>query len=315
VVDPVQAAKDSLKEGKKFAAAAVAKAEAAMKIKIPDKKEEVPEQGPMESKPVRVPEKMIGRVIGPKGATMALIKEKTELSKIDSSGEVFTLMGTPKAVALAEAAIQELVEKGYTSLAYENFGQTVVKVHPKYFPELIGKQGAVIKKFKEALQVEVGIPEGLPKDAVEGKKKYNVTLVGETENVEKAKEAINEILMVYHSELTHPGQVHEEIVVEPWQLNFLIGKRGSEIKHIQNNYRVKLYISGENSVNEAHVIVGEPHDVERAKAYIEKLLWNAENKPSGREANSGQWDGDGWGDEEEQEEWMSSYIYKRRGRF
>lgn len=268
-------------------------------------------EGAVKTLTVRVPEKMIGRVIGPKGATLKLIQEKTGVGRIDTIAEVFTITGPPKAVLLAEAAIKELAEKGYTTLQFDDFSQAFVQVHPSMFPEIIGKQGSVIRKIKEELGVEVNIPE-IPREAITGTKKFKVTLAGSNESVQKAKDVLNEILMVYHHELTHPGFVHEEIEVEPWQLNWIIGKKGSEIRHIQANFKVRVYIANERSLNKATVIVGEPHSVERAKAYIEKVLWNAENVPRGREAQSGALDGDSWGDEEEHEDWMEGYLYKRK---
>lgn len=263
------------------------------------------------SLPVTVPEKMIGRIIGPKGATLKMIQEKTGVEKIDTSGEVFTLLGPAKAVELAKMAIQEIVEKGYTSLQFEDFSATFVQVHPSMFPEIIGKQGCVIRKIKEELQVEVGIPE-VPKEAIAGKKKFKVTLAGSADNVNKAKEVLTDIMTYYHHDLTHPDQVHEEIEIEPWQLNFVIGKRGSEIKHIQANYKVRLYIPNENSLSQTPLLVGERPCVDRAKAYIDKLLWNSQAQVKGRDANSGAYDGDAWGEEEEHEDWMEGYIYKRR---
>lgn len=280
-------------------------------LKLTAEQEKAADAAASMSVPVKVPEKMIGRIIGPKGATLKLIQEKTGVTKIDTSGEIFTLLGPSKAVALAELAIKEICEKGYTSLQYEDFNQAYVQVHPSMFPEIIGKQGCVIRRLKEELGVEVSIPE-VPRDAVTGKKKFKVTLAGSADSVQKAKEALQEILTVYHSPITHPDQVHEEIDVEPWQLNWIIGKRGSEIKHIQHNYKVRLYIPNEHSLNKTTILVGEQPNVERAKAYIEKLLWASEAVPKGREAASGAYDGDAWGEEEEHEDWMDGYLYKRR---
>merc|ERR1719284_544468 len=65
---------------------------------------------------IKVPEKKIGIVIGPKGSKIKLIQEKTGVSNIDTTGEIFTIVGKPQAVAEAEKAIKELVEKGYCSI-------------------------------------------------------------------------------------------------------------------------------------------------------------------------------------------------------
>jgi len=289
----------------KSAAAAGAAARAAIEAQAAEEKQKESNQS---TATIKVPEAKIGIVIGPKGSKIKLIQEKTGVTRIDTSGEVFTIMGEPAAVASAEKAIKELIEKGYCAMAFDNFKEEQVAVHPGCFPDLIGKQGAVIKAMKSELGVEVGMPE-TPKTPPAGKK-YKVTIAGKTENVEKAKEVIDHIVAYGYHEITHPGFSHEEVEVPGWAYSFLIGKAGSELRHIQNNYKVKVNIPREHSVCQEVVVVGEKHDVDRAKAYIEKLLWNAENQSKGRSKADGAIDT--WGDDkEEEEDWMKAYLYKR----
>lgn len=235
-----------------------------------------------------------------------MIQEKTG-ARIDTSGEMFTVTGPPQGVGEAEAAIRELIEKGYTSMQYDDFSEHFVAAHPSSFPDIIGKGGVVIRKIKEELGVSVNIPDA-PKTAPAGKK-YKVTLAGTASAVEKAKEVINDIIMYYHHPITHPDQVHEEFEVPQWALSFIIGKAGSELRHIQNNYKVRMYIPRDTSVNKNVVIVGEQNGVERAKLYVDKVLWNAEHASKGRDRQE---DGDTWGEEGEVEDWMKDYLYKRR---
>merc|ERR1719191_2177337 len=133
---------------------------------------------------IRVPEKKIGHVIGPKGSTLELIKEKSGVTRIDTSGEEFTIVGNSKATGIAELAIKEIIEKGYTSLAFDNFSSAFVMVHPSFFSELIGKEGCVIRAIKEQLKAEVEITQGVARTAT---KKVKVNIAGSSEAVEKAK--------------------------------------------------------------------------------------------------------------------------------
>eukprot|EP00927_Polykrikos_kofoidii_P022352 TRINITY_DN208_c0_g2_i2.p1 TRINITY_DN208_c0_g2~~TRINITY_DN208_c0_g2_i2.p1 ORF type:complete len:491 (+),score=135.87 TRINITY_DN208_c0_g2_i2:80-1552(+) len=255
---------------------------------------------------VQVPEKMIGAVIGPKGATLKMIQEKTGVTRIDTSGDAFTITGPADAVSKAEAAIDELKTKGYTSLAFEDFAENVAMVHKNTLPDLIGKEGKIIRAMKEHLKVEVGIPKTGPPGG-----KWKVTIAGKSKDVERAKEVINEIVMYYHSEVTHPGDVHEEIDVPSWAYAWIIGKAGSELRHIQNNYKVRLYIPREGvSANPNVVIVGDKNDVTRASAYVQKILSGAQDASKGRDRQDKA--DDGWGDEGEEEDWMKQYMYKRR---
>ena len=261
----------------------------------------------LSSASVKVPEARIGVVIGPKGKNIQLIQEKTGVNRIDTSGEVFTITGSADAVEHAERAIKELIEKGYWSESFENFKEEFVSVHPSSFPDLIGKGGMVIKAMKSEFGVGVTIPE-VPKNAPLGKK-YKVTLAGKSENVEACKQAITNIAMYGYDEATHPGFSHEELDIPQWAYSFLIGKAGSELRHIQNNYKVKVNIPREHSMCQSVVCVGEKVNVERAKTYIEKLIWNAENQSKGREKAEGAVDT--WGQEEDEEDWMKAYMYKR----
>lgn len=257
---------------------------------------------------IKVPENKIGIVIGPKGSKIKLIQEKTGVKNIDTNGEIFTIVGPQEAVEMAHMAIKELVEKGYCAMAFEDFKEEGVQMHPSSFPDIIGKQGVTIKAFKSELHVEVTIPE-VPKNATQQNKKYKVTLAGKADDVRKAKDVLESIRKYGYHEITHPGQTHEEMEIEAWAYKYLIGKAGSELRHIQNNYKVKVNIPREHSACQNVVIVGDSIDVSRAKDYIDNLMWKAQNAPTGRQGQDSAIDP--WGEEGEEEEWMKDYIYKR----
>merc|ERR1719254_153239 len=124
-----------------------------------------------------------------------MIQEKTGVSNIDTTGELFTVVGKPQAVAEAEKAIKELIDKGYCSLQYDDFSENFVNVHPMYIPDIVGKEGKVIRKIKEELGVEVNIPQLPPNHNMSSSKKFKVGLAGSTQAVEKAKSVINDIMM------------------------------------------------------------------------------------------------------------------------
>lgn len=279
---------------------AVAKAgEAAKEGEAPKEK--------LDSCSIQVPEAKIGRVIGPKGANLKLIQEKCGIERIDTAGDVFTISGKPGTTAAALAALTELVEKGYMSLAFDNFSEIGCMAHPSTFPDIIGSKGAIIIALKDALKVEVSIPP-VPKGAT-GPKKYKIGIAGSKEASEKAQKCIEEIIMYGHSEITHPGMVHEELEVPDWAYAFIIGKGGSELRHIQKNWNVKVSIPRDYSENRNVVVVGEPRDVGRAKEYIEKQVKSASEVSSGRDkADKSE---DFWG-EDAQEGWMDQYMYKRK---
>jgi polyribonucleotide nucleotidyltransferase len=256
---------------------------------------------------VKVPEEKLGWVIGPKGAKINLIKEKTDVKSINIEANLVRIEGKPDAVAQAQAAIQELIDKGFTSLSYENFKNEVIKVPSSALPDLIGKEGCIIKAIKEELNVEITMPKtsGPPGS---GPKRTQVTVAGKADNVEKAKEVVNDIVMYYHHEVTHPGWVHEELEIEEWNYKFIIGKAGSELRHIEKNYKVRVRIPRDETPNRNVVVVGEKRDVDRGVAYIHNAIAKA-NEPRGRGA--GDKAEDFWGEEDEIDPELSRYIYKR----
>lgn len=250
-------------------------------------------------------------MIGPKGSNLKLVQEKSGCGRIDTEGGVFTVSGPPEAVGIAEAALRELIDKGYTSLAFENFSDASVMVHPSCFPDLIGSQGAVIRKIKESLKVEVSIPP-VPKNAPPGKK-YPVTIAGAKADADRAKDVIESIVTYYHHEITHEGLDHVELEIDPWSYSYIIGTKGSELKHIQKNYDVRVYIPREHSANHNVVVVGTKKDCDRAKAYIDKLILRASEPRGGGGRGADAKADDHWGkDDTPEEPWMQQYMYKRK---
>merc|ERR1719502_1804509 len=139
----------------------------------------------------------------------------------------------------------------------------------------------MIQEIKKQAKVEVDIPP-VPKNSPAGKK-FKVTLAGSKAGVALGKEILQHIAMYGHHPLTHPGVEHKVVEIEPWQYAYIIGSKGSEMRHIQNNYKVKVNIPREFSANQDVVVIGEPRDVERAIKYIEKLLEEG-SQPRGRGA-------------------------------
>lgn len=139
----------------------------------------------------------VGIVIGPRGATMNSIQEKTG-TKLDvnapakpedgggasagasaaSNGQfrpvvngsssssnkakatVVVSEGTPEMQQVAKRAVLELADRGYaTLLQAEGFGESSVSVHPRFLSEIVGSQGKTIKAIQTALDVKLTIPK------------------------------------------------------------------------------------------------------------------------------------------------------------
>lgn len=92
-------------------------------------------------------------------------------------------------------------------------------------------------EIKKVLGVEVTIPKLPPNPPAS--KKFKVTIAGKPDQVEKAKKVIEDIVMYGYSTVTHPGFTHKQLEMQAkdGNLRFIIGTKGSELKHIQNNYK------------------------------------------------------------------------------
>lgn len=281
-----------------------------------------PAQNDSTKKQVTVDSKKIGVIIGPKGSVMRSIQELTGVeitlpavgARPATGPTIVTLSGTAEAVSRASAIVTDLCNKGYSAqLAGEDFQESAVTVHPMYLPEIIGKNGACIRAIQDQLGVRLMVPQGIGRDHPS---KVKIAVAGPKEQVAAAKVVLHEIQSVYHSEITHPGVVHVEIDVPERMFNFIIGPKGSEIRHIENNFKVSVFIPNADSLNKSVVVVGPPVGVESSERYIRKIISQVGTEESAAaEVMQGWTDvADPVVDAETDEPWMSEYMYDRSGK-
>lgn len=290
------------------------------KVKPAPTKAEVASTSDVSKKQVTVDAKKVGVIIGPKGATMKSIQDSTgaEITMPPSTREatgpaVILITGTSDAISKASKIIEDLCAKGYSALlAGEDFQESHISVHPMYLPEIIGKAGATIKAIQDQCNVRLNVPQGISRNDAN---KVKITIAGSRDCVAAAKVVINQITELYYSPVTHPGTEHREIDVPDRLLSLVIGPKGSEIRHIENNFKVSLYIPNADSVNKAVVVVGGEQGVLQAERYIQKIVSQAGKDESQLAESMKDWvderdvdDGTAAG---AQAEWMSEYMYTR----
>jgi hypothetical protein len=144
----------------------------------------------------------------------------------------------------------------------------------RYLSEIIGKGGSTIKALTAHSGVKITIPPTVSKTInPDGKAaKVKVGLAGPKEKVSLARSLIKDITKYFHTPVTHPNLTHSEMPIAENYFNFIIGAKGSEIKHIQNSYKVSVHIPDEDSANPNVVIVGSEAAVSQAKRHIEKII-------------------------------------------
>jgi rRNA processing protein Krr1/Pno1 len=254
-----------------------------------------------QSQTISIDATKVGIVIGPKGATMQAIQAATGC-KLDvnapakdekpkpgtgtgtggqkpKASVVITLSDPSGDIKKAKQAVQELCSRGYaTLLQLESFGESSIQVHPKYLAEIVGPGGKNIQAIQTKLGVKITIPktDWKPNTPQFGNQlpSCKVGIAGDNkQNVKQAKSVIQSLIRYHHHDITHPNETHKEIYVPTEFFHMVIGRGGSEIKHIKGNYKVNVYMPNEDEEEQENVIVvGMQVNVERAIGYIEKLM-------------------------------------------
>jgi rRNA processing protein Krr1/Pno1 len=144
----------------------------------------------------------------------------------------------------------------------------------RYLPDIIGKGGSVIRALKDHTGVKITVPPTTNKvPGPDGKvPKVKINLAGPKEKVSQTRALIKDLCKFYITPITHPGLTYSEMDINKNYYNYIIGSKGSEIKHIQNSYKINVHIPDENSVNPNIVLTGEPEAVESARHHIEKII-------------------------------------------
>ena len=257
--------------------------------------EQLQESAPAEPEKVKsvvnIDAQKIGIVIGQKGVTINSIRDATGVEitmpkeKDPSSPTVEAqLFGPADGIVKATKAINDLCIKGYSALlAGPDFKEGSIAVHPMYLPEIIGKGGSCIRSIQEHTGVKISVPSDVPKD---DKALRRIFVAGPKDKVSKAKDLIKEITTYFHTAATHPDFVHAEMDIQQKYYNVLIGKNGSERKHIQANFKVSLHIPNADSVTKNVLVVGKQANVDTAQRYIENKLIEVANREAMRLAEA-----------------------------
>ena len=144
------------------------------------------------SERVTIDASRVGIIIGPKGATMNAIQEKTGVKldvnapKLDDApnggggggnnqfrpvrngnmkkqtATIIITGGTnnDSSRVIAKKAILELADRGYASLLMgDQFGESTISVHPRDLSKIVGPGGKIIKSIQSELNVKLTIPK------------------------------------------------------------------------------------------------------------------------------------------------------------
>jgi len=159
----------------------------------------------------------------------------------------------------------------------------------RHLPIIIGPKGSHIKAIEAHTSVKITTPTGFGKTTVTPSgenvilpSKVKIGLAGSRDKLTIARNLILELIKYQHTTITHPNIIHIEMEIAPHYYNFIIGSKGSEIKHIQANYKVTVIIPNNESGHENLLILGEEANVLNAEKHILKVIDKAETQLADR---------------------------------
>lgn len=202
---------------------------------------------------LKVPRGKWTSIMGNSQANFKLVQWETSvaLEMTKSQGEDFCIIKGSgdknprdqlKDVMRAKKALQDIMEKGFSEELDQHKGMTVerMKVPSRMMSVIIGRQGANLQNIQETFDVEVNTPKR--REEGDHSEFEWITLKGPKKGVKSAKEAIEKLIKTGFSTVTHPGWSERKITVLNRRRLALIGKRGVNIRAIQDNTGCRVNI-------------------------------------------------------------------------
>ncbi|XP_069775955.1 vigilin-like isoform X2 [Narcine bancroftii] len=198
-------------------------------------------------------------IIGPKGNTLQEILDMTgvsvEMPSLESSSETIILRGEPDKLG---PALTQVYAKAKSVMVAE------VTAPAWLHRFIIGKKGQNIGRITQQLpKVHIEFTDGDEK----------ITLEGPTEEVEIAQNQIQEIIDDLLSRMDYT-----EITVDQKFHRHLIGKNGTNINRIKEQYKVSVRIPPDNEKSHLVRIEGDPQGVQLAKKELLEMVVRMENE-------------------------------------
>jgi rRNA processing protein Krr1/Pno1 len=220
---------------------------------------------------MEVPQKHYPVVIGSEGKTLAKIQEvsqcKVSLPKKGSGINVITFTaGSTEAIELAKSIINELISKGYSQSLDANM--TDLKVKISNLGLLIGPSGENIRKIQSKTSTRIQLP---PKGSEDGV----ATIIGESDNVVSAANAIKELLANGFCSLTHENWCRMTVGFPSSMIGILVGPKGENLNKMQSGSKCRINVPKTSKEDKTSIlsvsVVGPEEGVEKVIAQIKSI--------------------------------------------
>ncbi|XP_061525204.1 vigilin isoform X2 [Phycodurus eques] len=198
-------------------------------------------------------------IVGPKGNTLQEILEATgvsvELPPLDSGSETIILRGEPDELG---PALTQVYSKARSVMVMD------VTAPAWLHRFIIGKKGQNIGRITQQLpRVHIEFTDG----------EERINLEGPTEEVQQAQAQIQEIIKDLLVRMDHT-----EVIVDQRFHRHLIGKNGTNINRIKEQYKVSVRIPQDSERSSLVRIEGDPKGVQLARRELIEMVQRMENE-------------------------------------
>jgi predicted PilT family ATPase len=188
-------------------------------------------------------------IIGRGGENVRQLMNKHDVNiKVPSSDQQSSIIVVTGPKAYVESAEKELLskveelEKEKAEKELKSF-EIKLDIKPEYHPKIIGHKGGVISKFRTDFDVNIQLPK---RDHPE---QSTITITGYESNAIKARDAIMKKIEEYES------MTKEEVMIDSRVHSMIIGRKGTGIRKIQQEYNVEIKLPREGDPNPHMVII------------------------------------------------------------
>lgn len=218
---------------------------------------------------VKVPVEYVTRVIGKSGETINDIRaefgvelnflDKTDSEAAKKAGEVeLEIIGSRTNIKEAASKVKSIIKEAsdYETVKIED-------VNPKWFSEIVGRNGAQLKNIISKAGGDLIHNKRLRIPDADAEEKA-IVVAGPTDFVKKAVKHIKEIIDSLEN------SVVVELSVPQEKFGLLIGPGGSVRQALETEFNVRIHVPNRDSKDETVKISGSPANTEACKAKIEK---------------------------------------------
>jgi len=220
-----------------------------------------------------------GLIIGPGGSTLMKLQEGSganiDVPNKESDRKSIVVTGTSQEVSNCCNAINALISKGYSAYTHGQMDTSSINVREaRELGIIIGPKGANIKAIQDATGAKINTPE-------RNSNSNKITINGpDKDSVNKARNAIKDLLTLGFSSITHPGWVVQHVEFPTDKIRTLVGPGGHTIKSIRGDTKTNINIpKGTVGLSTKVAVSGPLRGVEKAKKQILNLLIEKEEKP------------------------------------